>query len=224
VSRSNEFKTVSDNPCKKFLEWKSNDKSFAYYDKDEKKNVLVELPMKFLTLFEFHGVKGWNDASESGIYSNEVKFIGKEELEVKAFKGGTIAKGYYKDIKNKIQDAGGHYCKVLYVMLEAGEFVSIVLKGSAVKEWGDFTQKSRAKLSDEWVYIGGAKDMKKGAVKYSVPTFEFKGSLTDDESSQADDVYETFKLYKTVKDAPVEVVDEMPPMDVIDEDDNDVPF
>ena len=82
-------------PVTQYLNWKSNDKAFAYYDKEKGENVLVQLPLKFLFLEHYHTVKGWNDASESGIYSNEVYSIGKEELSVKAFKGGEIGNGLY---------------------------------------------------------------------------------------------------------------------------------
>ena len=76
------------NPALKFLEWSSKYKCFKYYDKEKGENVKVELPLKFVILEHYHTVKGWNDASESGIYSNEVLFLSSEELEVKAFKGG----------------------------------------------------------------------------------------------------------------------------------------
>ncbi len=221
MSRKSEFQAENNNPCKKYMEWKSNDKKFSYYDKEQSKNILVDLPLKFVTLFEFHGVRGWNDASESGIYSNEVKYIGKEELSVKSFKGGAIATGLYKDIKSKVQGAGGNYCKILYVMFESKEIACIMLKGSAVKEWGDFTQKNRMRLPDEWVLISGAKDMKKGSVKYSVPTFEFDKQLSDDEVLIADDVYNTLNDYRNSKDdAPAESEEEIVE-DLVDE---DVPF
>ena len=49
-----------------------------------------------------HTVRGWSNSSESGIYSNEVQYIGQEELNVRSFKGGEIACGLWKDIKNKV--------------------------------------------------------------------------------------------------------------------------
>lgn len=68
--------TKSSNPARKFLEWKSDDKCFSYYDKEKKENVKVELPLTFVILEHYHTVKGWNDKSESGIYANEVFGIG----------------------------------------------------------------------------------------------------------------------------------------------------
>jgi len=212
MSRKSEFQTSSPNPATKFLEWKSEDQCFAFYNKAEQKNVLVPLPLKFLTLMEMHTVKGWNDASQSAIYSNEVKFIGQEELEVKSFKGGPIAKGLYKDVKHNIAAAGGHYTKSIYAMLEDGTIVNFQLKGSAVKEWGDFTQKSRSRLTDEWVEVFEANQLQKGKVKYSVPVFKYNTSLNDKEGLIADKSYNTLKeyieRYKGSNNTPIEAVEE----------------
>jgi hypothetical protein len=190
------------------LKWKSNDKCFEYWDKEEKKNVTVSLPFKFLVLDEMHTISGWNDATSSGIYSNEVKYISKEVMTVKPFKGNEIARGLYKDIKEKVNAAGGHYMKSIYIMLEDGTIANIQLKGSAVQAWGEFTQKSRARLSDEWVEVSSAREGKKGAVKFYVPEFKYNKSLTEKESGQADLVFNVLEAYLKaylVKDsAPVE--------------------
>jgi len=194
-NRREVFNTPQSNPATKFFEWKSNDKAFSYYDKEQSKNVSVPLPFKFLVLDELHSVKGWNDATQSGIYSNEVKFISKETMTVKPFKGNEIAKGLYKDIKERIQSAGGHYVKSIYVMLEDGTLANLQLKGSAVQEWGEFTKKTRNRLPDEWVVVKSTKDGKKGAVKYSMPEFNFERSLNDSEVEQADEAFNILEAY-----------------------------
>ena len=127
-NRRSAFATPQSNPATKFFDWKSNDKCFSYYDKEKQENVLVPLPFKFLVLDELHAVKGWNDATSSGIFSNEVKFISKETMTVKPFKGNEIAKGLYKDIKEKIVAAGGHYVKSIYIMLEDGSLAKYSIK------------------------------------------------------------------------------------------------
>jgi hypothetical protein len=194
-NRKQAFQTPQSNPATKFIDWKSNDKSFSYYDKDKKENVTINLPFTFLVLDEMHTVKGWNDATSSAIYSNEVKFISKEEMTVKPFKGNEIAKGLYKDIKEKIVSAGGHYCKSIYIMLQDGTLANIQLKGSAVQSWGEFTQKSRTRLSEEWVQVATAREGKKGAVKFNVPEFTFLRSLSDSESENADEAFNTLESY-----------------------------
>ena len=194
-NRRSAFATPQSNPSTKFIEWKSNDKCFNYYDKEAQKNVEIPLPFKFLVLDELHTIKGWNDASSSNIYSNEVKFISKEVMTVKPFKGNEIAKGYYKDIKDKVVAAGGHYTKSIYVMLEDGSLANISLKGSGVQKWGDFTQKTRNRLADEWVTVAKAEDGKKGAVKFSTPSFSFANSISDAEADLADEAFNILESY-----------------------------
>ena len=57
----------SSNPTAKFLEWKSEQKKFAYYDKEQKQNVFVDLPLTFLVLEEYHTVRGFSDSDQTGI-------------------------------------------------------------------------------------------------------------------------------------------------------------
>ena len=210
-NRAKAFQAPLSNPSKKFLEWKSNEKCFSFFNKETKENVKVELPFKFLVLDQLHTVSGWNDATSSGIFSNEVKFISKQVMTVKPFKGNEIAKGLYADIKEKVKNAGGHYVKSIYIMLEDGTLANIQLKGSAVQQWGEFTNKSLSRLPEEWVVVDKAVDGKKGAVKYTTPGFTFGGSLSDKEAVQADLVFdelETYlKAYLIKEEAPVEVED-----------------
>ena len=204
-NRRNAFAQPQSNPATKFLEWKSNDQCFEYYDKESQKKVQVPLPFKFLVLDELHTVKGWNDATSSAIYSNEVKYISKEPMTVKPFKGNEIAKGLYKDIKDKVVSAGGHYTKSIYIMLEDGLLANIQLKGSAVQKWGEFTNKTRNRLADEWVVVAKALEGKKGAVKFFTPEFGFEKSLTKNEGLLADNCFNILETYLNAYLKPVEV-------------------
>ena len=220
-NRRQAFAQPQANPATKFLDWKSNDKCFEYYDKEKQEKVSVALPFKFLVLDELHTIKGWNDASSSGIYSNEVKFISKEVMTVKPFKGNEIAKGLYKDIKEKIVAAGGHYVKSIYIMLEDGSLANLQLKGSAVQKWGEFTQKTRNRLPDEWVQVTKAIEGRKGAVKFFTPDFSFERSISDAEAVQADEAFnilETYLKAYLVKAEPI--VEEIPQ----DDPDDDLEF
>ena len=194
-NRRQAFSQPQSNPATKFFDWKSNDKCFSYYDKEKQENVLVPLPFKFLVLDELHTIKGWNDATSSGIFSNEVKFISKETMTVKPFKGNEIAKGLYKDIKDKVQSAGGHYVKSIYIMLEDGSLANLQLKGSAVQKWGEFTAKTRQRLPDEWVIVENVFDGKKGAVKFYTPDFKFERSISDTEADLADEAFNVLETY-----------------------------
>lgn len=171
----------SSNPATKFLEWKSNDKCFSYYDKAKGENIKVPLPLKFVILEHYHTVKGWNDASESGIYANEVLFTGSEEMEVKAFKVGLIAKGIYKEIKHKVNEAGGRYHRSIYAVTNELEIINISLKGASVKEYSDFMSKNGddAIFTKNWIEVADVVDGKKGAVKYTSPKFSLGAKIKD---------------------------------------------
>lgn len=194
-NRKQAFAQPQSNPATKFIDWKSNDKQFSYYDKEKKENVPIPLPFKFLALDELHCVKGWSDSCQSAIYSNEVKYISKEALTVKPFKGNEIAKGLYTDIKEKVKAAGAHYVKSIYIMLEDGSLCNLQLKGASCQSWGDFTNKNRSRLSEEWVTVSKFAEGKKGSVKYYTPEFTFDKSLSDAENDLADEAFNILEVY-----------------------------
>lgn len=202
------------NPAKKFIEWKSEEKCFSFYDKEKKENVLIQLPFKILFLEHYHTVKGWSDKHQSAIYSNEVYGISKEELTVKSFKGGLICKGYYKDNKEVINNAGGRYHRSIYGMLENGEIVNISLKGAAVKSYSDFYNDCWGLLDNQFIEINSFKEEKKGRVNYSVPIFEVGKHITDEVDSLANksaSILENYiNNYKNVEQKNVEQEDEVP--------------
>ena len=193
----------SSNPATKFLQWKSNDKCFAYYDKEKGENVQVPLPFKFQFLEHFSTIKGWNDATETGIYSNEIMFTSKEELDVKTFKGVEIAKGLYKDIRSKVRDAGGKYHRSVYVLNEYGNIVNIQMKGAVVSAYSVFMDgdsKTGIKghkhlIENNWVVVNKFQELKKGATKYSVPIFEVGSVFTDSEFKLANEKYKEIENY-----------------------------
>jgi hypothetical protein len=174
-------------------------------------------------------VKGWSDALSGSIISNEVKTVSDQELTAvcyhKNVKGEatktTIAKGLYKDIKDAVVSAGAKYHKSVYVMLEDGTLANLQFKGACVKEWSDFFNQSKKRLADEWVIVKKSNEGKKGAVKYTTPKFEFERSLTEDESIQADNVFDELDNYlKVYLKNPIIKVD-VPDEDAIDEDEVD---
>lgn len=197
-NRTKVFASGVKNPSTQFLEWKSKDKCFSYYDKEGMLNVNIALPLKFVVLEELSTIKGWSDSNASGIYSNEVKFLSTQELTVKPFKGNPIAKGLYSEIKDVVKMAGGHYVKSVYIMLENGKLANIQLKGSAVQAWGEFTKANRNKLTTNWTVIDKAIAGKKGSVTYSTPNAVLGDVLDAEGESHADLAYNTLEAYLNV--------------------------
>mgnify|MGYP001140644670 CR=1 FL=1 len=220
ISHTSEKSKSSNRPAKKYLEWKSNDKSFEYYDSELKEkllsegktedeikenklaNVKVDLPLKFVFLQHYHTIKGWHDASKSKIWSNEVYYIGSETITVRSFgnkkdnlPAAEIATGIYKEMKPKIISAGGKYHRSVYVMLEDGTIANISFKGAVVREWSDFFGDNQSLLDNQWIEVNTAKEQKKGSIKYSTPEFTLGKNLTAKESGMADDTALELKGY-----------------------------
>ena len=192
MSRRSEVASSYEKPAEMYLEWKSDDKSFSYYDKSQGKNITVD-PGKFLFLMDRSTIKGWSEADQSGIYSNEVKNLSTDDLNVRTFSGKAIASGKYADIKEAIAKAGGTFTKSIYAMMEDGTIINFQLRGVSLRQWMDFTAKSRRRLPDEWITIASVEEGKKGRVTFSFPNFEFSGSLNAKEGDLADQQYNELK-------------------------------
>jgi hypothetical protein len=213
------------NPVTKFLEWKSKEKCFEYWDKSQSANVKVEPPFKFMFLEHFHIIKGWHDASSSRIFSNEVKFIGKEPVKVRSFKGGDIVEGIYKDIKLEVLQAGGKYHRSVYVVNENGEIINMQLKGAVVAAYSDFLNENENKVEGAWCEINSVTDHKKGATKYSTPDFTIGKAFTKAEMSLANEKYlEIVKHFESVTAKPEVEVEDNGTLDMAGEVDIDLPY
>lgn len=194
MARSDAYATTAQSPVKKYLSWSSNEKCFTYWDKEAKENKKLPIPVKFIHYDEMATIKGWHDASGSGIYSNEVKSTKNEPFSVRAFKGGEIANGLYQDIKSKVNSAGGDYHVSLYAELN-GEIVNFSFKGAALMTWSDFAKENRKSFLGNYVNVVGALDAKKGSVKYSTPVFQIGESIEASASDLADKNYDGLKDY-----------------------------
>lgn len=200
MARLNRPTQESSNPAKRFLQWKSTEKAFEYYNKETSEKVKLELPLRVLFLEHYHTVKGWSDSANSGIWSNEVYSIAKESLEVKS-KNGTIAKGIYKENRTAIRDAGGVYHRSIYAMIETGEIINIQLKGAVIgglnketsatkKEvsgYSDFYNDNNHLLDNQWIDIKTFAEGKKGAVKFNIPVFEVGEVISKEDNELANE-------------------------------------
>ena len=193
MSRSNQNNNSGNaNPCKYFIDWKNG--SFVYYDKEAGKNVDLGDNITFLVLDQLSTVKGWHDASESGIWSNEVRDTRTETMNVKAFKGGELVSGLYSDIKHKVKSLGGRYVRSMYVVMKVDgdtlELANLQLKGAALAEWSTFYNDNRNEIYDAAVEVTGSDARKKGATNFNVPVFALK--------KVSEDINETAKSLDTV--------------------------
>lgn len=184
MSRSNPTDGVR-NPSTRWFEWAggSDGGYVRYYDKEKKEHIKVE-SFAFLLLDELSTVKGWHEASESAIFSNEVRDTRQEVFVVKSFKGGELASGIYTSIRDRIVAMGGHYCASIYLAYKDGEDLKIgnlSLKGAAAGAWMEFKRGAATKKDSngksikayfvDAVKIAGYDQQKKGGTVYRVPKF-----------------------------------------------------
>lgn len=177
MSRSNPTDNTP-NPAVRWFEWNGEAGTVRYYDKDAKQNVDVGLPFAFMLLDELASVRGWHEPSQSGIVSNEVRDTRQDVLVVRAFKGGTLAEGFYKDIKDRVNTAGGSFVSSCYVAFKNGgeglDIGNFRFKGAALGSWMEFRKANRRDLYKKAIEITGYTEGKKGRVTYRMPTFRLK--------------------------------------------------
>jgi hypothetical protein len=188
------------NPCNKFIDFKSDKGKFFFYDKEKEQQIEVPLPIYFIVLDELSTISGYNKKNDCGIYSNEIHSTVNEILRVKTFKGGESVIGLYKDIKDTIKAMGGKYTKSVYALLvnldKTTELVNFKFKGASFSSWLD-------KKINSFTSIVGIVDMTEetnGNTIYKVPVFKaFKLSPELDEKAiSADEILQEYlKIYKS---------------------------
>lgn len=175
------------NPATKFIEFKGDTGEFFYYDKLTEQKVQLKMPVHFVVLDELTSIKGYNQRLGVGIYSNEIRYVKDEILNVRSFKGGIQIVGKYQDIKDATLREGGKYCKSVYAMLVSGkdtyELVNFQFHGASFSGASD-TSKSGwiGKKFNTEVYGVTCKETEQGqngVVKFLAPVFEAGWKLED---------------------------------------------
>lgn len=92
-------------------------------------------------------------------------------------------------------------------MLEDGSLGNIQLKGSAVQGWGEFVNANKKQLTASWIVVDKAIEGKKGAVKYTTPSFILGDVLTVTQSNDADSNFDTLEAYLKTYLTKVDEVD-----------------
>lgn len=169
MSLSNNQEIIS--PVQKYFEWSGSKGGFSYYDKEAKVKVAVPLPFKFIVLDTLSTIKGFNDADQSGYWSNEVRNINADILTVRT-KKGICAKGNYEQVITHRDCTGARYCQSVYMAYVDGKDMkigNIAIMGAALSSWIDFRKKN--KIFASLITVAGMTEGKKGATTYQIPTF-----------------------------------------------------
>ena len=188
-----ENKGVS-SPVEKYIEWKSNDKAFSYYDKEKQDRVPVKMPITFIALDDFFGVSG-GEMDDSGTFhpvkSGIAAHLGKQIVVKKD--GQTVVQGIWKEIKDKVKSIGGRYTSYTYAVID-GELVCFKFAGAALAAW--FEKKGDGAK----VTVKDSVEKKKGGIKYFSPVFE-TSELSDKDIAELEksDALKKFDEYAEAK-------------------------
>jgi len=186
-------------PAVKSIEFKSSKQAFSYYDSGTQENVLIpvskENPFEFVVVDEYSAITGFCEKTNTGIYSNEVKNLKQEPLNVRVFtdkdgKGaGEIANGLYADIKDTAKAQGGKFTKVVYIIYN-NELCVLRLLGAGFA--GGIKNKKDTETVGGWINRQGddsqfkvkceaLETAVKGINNYFVPVFTQGEVITEEE-------------------------------------------
>lgn len=181
-------------PVQRRFELKLAVGSLTFYDSESKQNVTVvspvgewdkdvtydaKPPFKFIILDVLSVIGGFNEPTESGIWSNEIRSTRDEKFVVRT-KKGILHEGYYADIKEAIKADGGKFGNSVYLAYNDGgewKLGNLKLIGAGVRPFFDF--KEGVSFDREpGVAIAGWTALKKGRNEYFEPVFK-SWSLSD---------------------------------------------
>ena len=162
----------------KYLEWAgaADAGHFKYYDAEDKTNKQLELGEFKVNEIEYT-IRGFDEATNSPIYSNDIKSFNDEEFVVKS-KGGTLFEGKYA--KEAILALGAKL-HIKATIDFKGEEMALYLKGMNYYNFSNLIGKDgEVDITKHLVKFNGSTDEKAGAVKYKAPVFVKGNDIGDD--------------------------------------------
>lgn len=176
--RSNPGTESTPNPAKHFIQWKSKNAQFSYYDKETKEDVLLKAPFSFIPLYVCSTIKGYNHKKNKTYIANEVKNITTDVMTITSYNSVTKDKkvehkGLYADIKDDF-DQNIKFTVSLYAGIKGEDkklkLVNLQLNGAGLHHWFEFI-----KHNDIWknaVKVSKTTNEKNGDVTYKAPVYE----------------------------------------------------
>lgn len=179
------------NPAETFFEWRGGEGQLTWYDKIEKKSVEVPLPFRFLVLDQLATVTGYNEKLKSGVYANEVRSTKEEPLHVKFFNGEEIAKGFWREIKERVNAKSGNFATSVYIAYREGHDLKIgnlKISGCALGPWIELNKKHRKDVEAKAIILTKGEKQKVGRVEFFPPDFAIieTSKETDDQAKSLD--------------------------------------
>lgn len=215
MSRSNN--TEIQNPSTKWIQWSGSEGQLEVYNKETKVNDALPMPFHFLLLDELHTIKGFSESDNKGIYSNEIKDLKTQKLNVRIGKN-TLEIGLYEDIKDAVKVKGGKYAKSCYIAYVDNDKVmkigNIMMTGSSlaggkykdankteieVGGWMDFVSKNKNEIYKNSIVMELHEQVcVKGANKYRIPKFKLVPITKPETETKAQELDKELQEYLKV--------------------------
>lgn len=184
----------AESPVKTYFRIKANAGQVINWSKAENKEIVHDLPFRFIVLDTLNTIGGYSDAHRSGIWANEVR-TNNDVLRVRT-KDGLLIQGTYNETKDRLRGLGGKFANSVYIAYKDGDqwaLGNLNLVGAALSAWFDYKQNVRID-SDPGVAIAGFAAKQKGATNYFAPTFE-RLQVSDDSLAAAVELDKTLQAY-----------------------------
>lgn len=185
MSRTNQPTDTLRNPAQMFLEWKSKEKTWSYWDKDAQERRSIPFDTPFMVLDQLSTITGYSKPKKSGFWSNEVRSI-KDRLVIN-WKDGIFAEGIWADLKGK--DRGLKFAASVYAYAKIdGEpkLVNFKMSGCALTAWIEFRNSLDGERVDGDLAIHVAdRVFNDEGIPYTAPVF---GVVTREISDEARDI------------------------------------
>lgn len=187
------FSNYTKSPVAFTAEYKGKIDKWSIYKMEDKERKEVD-SFPFIILDESYScMRGFNRKEGKGIYSNMVSNTKNQEMRVKINGGDEIARGFYKEIKEKVESKGGRYNKILFVYVEGIGIGKVFLAGGSLT--GYFDLKKEVDLSEVPVIEQESfREEQSNFGPYKVPIFKY-GEPSKKMRKAADDAYEELMEY-----------------------------
>ena len=187
------FSKFRDSPVAFTAEYKGESDMWSIYKMETKERVEKD-KFPFIVLEEKYScMRGFNKFAQKGIYSNMVSDTRKETMIVKLNGGEEIARGLYKEIKQKVDEKGGRYNKILFVYVDGIGIGKIYLAGGSLTGWFDL--KKEVDLSEVPVIEQeSARQESNNFGEYNIPVFRYNAP-SKELKMKAEEAYEKLTEY-----------------------------
>lgn len=198
MSRSNQTDLI--NPATRYFEWSGKTGTVSYYDKVKEERVKVKLPFKFLILDRVSAITGGikKDGKYEGFWSNAVKNLKTQPFTVRS-KAGTIAQGFYSNIKDT---RGVKFMTGLYIAYydddKSLQIGYLKIKGAALNAWINFTKSHKNIYEGAFAIKGRSDELTNGDTVYFEPVFEYINNVSDESDEKAKELDLHLQEYLTL--------------------------